>query len=98
VLGRPAGSARSTLEIAAGGAVSGNAGCNNYQGSVELEDELVRFGPLAATRMMCPPAIAGQETVFLDALEGAAAWDRQGESLLLLDSEGAVTLKFELLP
>lgn len=98
ILDRPAGSARSTLEIGTDNTVGGNAGCNNYRGSAELEDELITFGPLAVTRMMCPPAIGGQETVFLDTLENAAAWDRQGETLHLLDKEGTVIAKFQLLP
>lgn len=36
------------------GKVEGNGGCNRFFGSVEIDGETLAFGPLAATKMLCP--------------------------------------------
>lgn len=94
ILGRPASAARSTLSFGSDEA-NGNAGCNNFRGSVELEDEHVKFGALATTRKMCAPPINGQETVFLEALGLAHSWQRTGDRLELLDESGAILIYLE---
>jgi heat shock protein HslJ len=67
---------------------SGNSGCNRFQASIEVEQGAVRFGPIAGTRMMCPPAAMDQERRFLAALEGARRLERRG-NLLFAYSEAA---------
>lgn len=37
----------------AGTRVSGNAGCNRYNGTVELSGDSLHFGPLMSTKMAC---------------------------------------------
>ena len=32
----------------------GQAGCNTFRGNVTVDNQFVTFGPLAATKMMCP--------------------------------------------
>ena len=34
--------------------ITGYNGCNRMNGSVELDDASISFGPMAVTRMMCP--------------------------------------------
>ena len=39
------------------GSIKGNAGCNNFFGSLEMREGDLSVGELAATRKMCPPEI-----------------------------------------
>jgi heat shock protein HslJ len=94
ILGRAADSADSTLSFLGAGQVAGNGGCNAYQGGVTLEDNHIEFGPLATTRMMCPPPISGQETVFLEALGMARSWEQSDDILELIDEGHEVVLRF----
>ncbi len=79
---------RSTLRIA-GVRITGNAGCNRYSGTMLREDGGVRFGPLAATRMACPPLADDQERRFLAALARAERLSVERDLLLLRDANGA---------
>jgi heat shock protein HslJ len=52
---------------------SGFSGCNRFTGTYDLRDGKLAFGPLAATRMACPPGGAGAlEQPYLDALSHIA--------------------------
>jgi putative lipoprotein len=89
----PAGEAKPTLVFApAGGTVSGNSGCNTFNGSVTIDGDSIEFGPLAGTRMACPEPAMSVETAYLAALDGATNWRIDGSQLIL---EGATTLKFD---
>lgn len=92
ILGKPAGSAESTLGFGADGRVAGNGGCNRYQGEVTLQGNAIEFGLLATTRMMCAPPINGQETVFLEALALTRTWERSGNALELIDDTDTVVV------
>lgn len=84
---------QTTLDIAADGAVSGSGGCNRYGGTADITGSSISFGPLAATRMACPPAQMDQETKFFDALERARSWKIAGSNLLLLGSDGTAVVR-----
>jgi len=51
------------------GRLSGSAGCNRYTGSWERDGARLSIGPLATTRMVCPPEVMDEESAFLSALE-----------------------------
>ena len=93
ILGKPAGSADSTLGFSKDGQVAGNGGCNGYQGGVTLDGDTIEFGALASTRMMCAPPVSGQEIVFLEALSLARTWKRSGSTLELIDDSNEVVLQ-----
>jgi heat shock protein HslJ len=92
ILDKPAGMAESLLEFPEADQVSGNAGCNSFSGSVSIESQSIEFGPLATTRRMCAPAINGQETVFLEALELSVSWHKVANVLELLDANNNVIM------
>ena len=79
----------SSIRFDAEGRATGRAGCNNFQGSYEVDGTSVSFGPMAVTRMMCPPAVMDQESAFLQAIDRATsfAWDDDG-ALLLMAEDG----------
>jgi heat shock protein HslJ len=45
--------------------VDGNASCNRYRANIEVGEDTLTIGPIAATRMACPPRLMEQETQFL---------------------------------
>ena len=82
----------STLRIETATTVSGNGGCNRYFGPVTIGNGTMRFGPLAATRMACPPEVDNQEQRFLDALSHVATFTADGSVLVLADEAGTPLL------
>jgi heat shock protein HslJ len=82
-----ANAAQSTVIFVDDDTISGSTGCNNYNGAVELAGASINVGLLATTRMMCEPAISGQETVFLEALGAARNWQLIGSTLDLTDEK-----------
>jgi heat shock protein HslJ len=89
---------QATLAFPAEGRVAGTASCNRFTGAVTVRGDSIAFGPLATTRMACPPAIAEQETRYLAALEGAVRASMDGASLLLHPRGGGAPLRFTRRP
>lgn len=57
---RPDDPSRYTLRFGTDGKVTGTADCNSLNGSYTLSDKALQFGPLATTRMACPPGSRGE--------------------------------------
>ncbi|MEA2009877.1 MAG: META domain-containing protein [Actinomycetota bacterium] len=73
---------------------AGNASCNQYGGSFELDGSSLTFGPLISTEMFCgDPGIMDQETAYLAALESVDSWTIDGETMTL-SSNGAPVLTY----
>lgn len=93
------GETQLTLRFGGNGQVSGNAGCNSFHGSFQLDGEALSFGPLASTRMACPEEIMDQETQFLAAL---GATERvtleEGRTLLLQPAQGGEPIRLRRAP
>ena len=70
------------------GKVEGNGGCNRFFGSVEIDGETLAFGPLAATKMLCPGPASETEDRFFAALAEATAFHRDGTVLELTAADG----------
>jgi len=81
------GEAPATLRIETDGRVSGRTGCNLFTGSVQVGGEEIRFGPLATTRSVCPPALMEQEQRLLNAFEAARSFSIDESGLLHLKGE-----------
>lgn len=81
-----------TLIFSADGRVAGAASCNLYSAAFNLTGEGLSLGPIAMTRMMCPPALMEQENRFAAALEAAASFDIGETGALLLKSAKGETL------
>jgi heat shock protein HslJ len=85
-----------TAQFGADGTVSGSAGCNQYNGSYEIEGKRIRIGPLATTRMACPQpeGVEAQEAAYLAALEKSTTYELVGTNLTLRDAQGATQVEF----
>ncbi len=72
-------------------AVAGNASCNQYFGSYEIDGSSISFGQLASTQMFCDvPGVMEQEAAYLAALAAVDTWSIDDETLTL--SSGDTTL------
>jgi len=79
---------RATLTFPEEGKTAGNGSCNRFTGSVDINGNTIKFGPLAATRMMCDPESSNQESEYLKALAGAEKYEVQNRLTLYLYVHG----------
>ena len=87
--GRPVTGARPlTLSIASDHQVGGSGGCNRYFTEASIADDMLSFGPPAATRMACDAALMEQETAYFTALMAVASYELDTAGLRLLDAAG----------
>ena len=81
-----------TLNFGADGQVSGSAGCNRYTGTYQAEGETLKVGQLVSTMMACPSpkGVMEQEAKYLAALQKAATYKIEGNTLTIRDAGGAM--------
>lgn len=72
--------------------VSATVGCNMMRGSFEAVDGKITFGPMASTMMACPPPLDGMERSLAAALGATAAYEIEGETLVLKDAGGEIVV------
>ncbi|NRP69520.1 Membrane-bound lysozyme inhibitor of C-type lysozyme [Ensifer psoraleae] len=84
---------QSVLEIREDGTYGGMAGCNSFTGSFSISDASITFGPTAAARKMCAPAIMDQEQKFFDTLRSELAWRVDGAKLTLAKADGTPVMR-----
>ncbi len=68
---------------------SGFGGCNAFTGGYQLKDYDLVLGPLAATRMACPPG-TDREAEYLTTLANVSSWWISGDELALVANGYAV--------
>ena len=77
------------------GKLSGNDGCNSYNGPYKTSGTNgISIGPLAATKMACDQATMDQESQYLAALGKAATYTLGATTLELRDSSGALMVQY----
>jgi len=72
-----------TLTFPEDGKVVGNGSCNRFFGPAETQGQVIKLGPLGATRMACPEAVMNQETKYLNALQAAERFEWKNGKLLI---------------
>ncbi len=76
------------------GTVSGRAGCNSFRANYTEQNNRIKIGPVAATRMMCADnKVMTQEQEFLKALESVERWSVQGDHLDMHRADGQRALE-----
>jgi len=80
------------------GNLSGNAGCNTYNGPYKVDGKNIKIGPLASTMMACgePAGVMDQEAQFLAALNSAATYRVEGTLMELRTAEDALAAQLKL--
>ena len=79
----------------AGGRITGSAGCNRFNGSYNVASNVLTFGDIASTRMMCPDKQMTQESSFLGLLNGPLTkrYTVEGHLILSDDKGNRATLR-----
>ncbi|MFH1086152.1 MAG: META domain-containing protein [Chloroflexota bacterium] len=85
-----------TANLGADGRLTGWAGCNTYTASYEASGTTIQIGPAPATRKVCaePAGVMDQEAQYLRALETAATFSLDGDTLELRTADGALVVAF----
>ena len=77
-----------------GTTISGNAGCNNYHASYEASGNEISFGPVAATKKICPEDEQSTEDRYLQLLAEIGSYEVSGRSMSMNDADGTPVLQF----
>lgn len=77
----------------AAGAITGNAGCNNFNATYTLDGDQLRVSPIASTRIACTPALSAQEQMVFEALQTAQTARFQGRDLIIDHASGTLLLR-----
>ena len=86
-----------TANFGTDGAVSGTAGCNNFSGGYKADSAgAIQIGPLMSTMMACsdPAGVMEQEMQYLAALQSAATYRMEGDSMEMRTADGALAVQF----
>jgi len=78
------------VQFRADGVVGGSSGCNRFTGTYNHKDDELTFGPLASTRMACPPEVMEGEQQFLTMLGYVRSAEASHLKLVLRDGNGEV--------
>ena len=77
-----------------GATISGTAGCNSYHASYEASGSDISFGPIAATKKICPEDEQSTEDRYLQLLAEVGSFEVSGRSMSMNDSDGTPVLQF----
>ncbi|MFN8402759.1 MAG: META domain-containing protein [Anaerolineales bacterium] len=69
--------------------ISGNVGCNQFNGSYTLEESKIVFGQFISTKMACIGNASIQESAILSAFIGTATFTLDGDTLTITSADGA---------
>lgn len=81
-----------TAEFGPEGQLGGLAGCNNYSATYTVDGKKIEIGATAATLKLCtePEGVMEQQTAFLTALESAATYHIDGDTLEIRGADDAL--------
>lgn len=84
------------LAFADDGTISGTGGCNRLLGSYTAGDGTISFGTIATTQMACeaPVGLMDQEAAIVAALESAATFSVEGDTLEMRTADDAIAVQF----
>jgi heat shock protein HslJ len=77
-----------------GSTISGNAGCNSYSASYEADGSQISFGPIAATKRICPEDEQSTEDRYLQLLAEIGSYEVSGRAMSMNEKDGTPVLQF----
>jgi heat shock protein HslJ len=77
--------------------IGGNAGCNTYFASYEVEGNSLTIDQIGSTMMACEPEVNEQETQYFTALESVASYQVADDQLQMMNVDGETVLTFSVL-
>ena len=75
--------------------ISGNVGCNQFNGGYTLEESNIVFSPFISTKMACIGAAGEQESAILSVFTGAATFSLIGNTLTITSADGTSVIVLE---
>jgi len=75
---------------------SGNAGCNNYFGTYQVEGNTLTFNEIGSTKMFCGDGLMAEESAFLTALQEATAYKITSGSLQIFAADDSTLISLSL--
>lgn len=79
-----------TLQFGTDGTVTGNGGCNQFNGPYTQDGTTISFGELSSTKKACADDVLTLEDQYFAALAASTELERSGDSLTLRDDAGAM--------
>ena len=79
-----------------GSTISGTAGCNTYNASYEADGSEISFGPIAATKKICPEDEQSTEDRYLQLLAEIGSYEVSGRSMSMNETDGTPVLQSRL--
>jgi heat shock protein HslJ len=81
-----------TASFSADGQVSGNAGCNTFNAGYQVNGNALSINQPSSTSALCPDpeGLMEQEFQFLNALQSAATFTLEGNTLTILNASGQI--------
>ena len=76
------------VQFRADGIVGGSSGCNRFTGAYNQQGGELKLGPLASTRMACPPEVMEREQQFLAMLGNVRYAEANHLKMTLKDRNG----------
>ena len=76
-----------------GSTISGTAGCNTYNASYEADGSEISFGPIAATKKICPEDEQSTEDRYLQLLAEIGTFEVSGRSMSMNAQDGTPVLQ-----
>jgi heat shock protein HslJ/uncharacterized protein YraI len=83
-----------TIEFSPASTVTGNGGCNQFNGPYTIGGQSLRIGPLATTNIACEEGVTTQEQAYLQALQTTTSYELSGNQLILRDGSGREVARF----
>jgi heat shock protein HslJ len=77
-----------------GSTISGTSGYNTYNASYEASGSEISFGPITATKKLCPEDEQSTEDRYLQLLAEIGSFEVSGRSMSMNDTEGTPVLQF----
>ncbi len=87
-----------TAVFGADGALSGNGGCNNFNGTYAVDGSSITITDVSSTMMGCEQDVLDLEQAYLAALERATTATVSGDTLELRDDSGALQVSLRSAP
>jgi len=75
--------------------ITGNSGCNNFFGKLNIDKDKISFENVGATRMACPDM--STEDLFFKALDEISSYEIVDNVLHLYSLDGSIVMKLEQL-
>jgi heat shock protein HslJ len=83
------------MSLSEDGRVTGNAGCNGFNGSAKVVGDTIEFGPLASTMMACTEdGLSAQEAGLHGILAGKTAYSLRAGKLTVSQPSGGASATF----